>query len=252
MSSRAGSTVLTFLMSIPVAAVGLMAVFGVPPLSSVIAASRGNHDINLGFEEDDRSTRSGRSERGTTDEEAPSWSDSDSETDLGSVTDIESDETERDDLGFSRSESKGGRKRSSSPLADARSSESDNDALRFDDEKPETEKSSSKSRGLKRDAANPFPEDAPTSSRGSRVSMKESLKKLNSLNVKKYHLVPGSEPNTWLFVCMFAPGDDQKVIHRFESEDADPDQAVAKTVEQIDAWLLKRFKDNTSLSQMAN
>lgn len=247
MSSRAGSTVLTFLMSIPVAAVGLMAVFGVPPLSSVIAASRGNHDINLGFEEDDRS---GRSERGATDEEAPSWSDS--ETDLGSVSDIESDETDRDDLGFARSSSKGARKRSSSPLADARSGESEDDALRFDDEKPETEKSNSKARGLKRDAANPFPEDAPASSRGSRVSMKESLKKLNSLNVKKYHLVPGSEPNTWLFVCMFAPGDDQKVIHRFESEDADPDQAVAKTVEQIDAWLLKRFKDNTSLSQMAN
>jgi len=81
--------------------------------------------------------------------------------------------------------------------------------------------------------------------------MKESLKKLNSLNVKKYHLIPGSEPNTWLFVCMFSPGDDQKVIHRFESEDPDPDQAVAKTVEQIDAWLLKRFKDNTSLSQLA-
>lgn len=252
MSSRAGSTVLTFLMSIPIAAVGLMAVFGVPPLSSVIAASRGNHDFNLGFDNDDRSTRSGRSERDTSDDQAPSWSDSETETDLGSVADIESEDTERDDLGFSRPSSKGTRKRSSSSLADARTSESDHDDLLFDDEKSGSEKAGSKARGLKRDAANPFPDEETASPRGSRVSMKESLKKLNSLNVKKYHLVPGSEPNTWLFVCMFAPGDDQKVIHRFESEDADPDQAVAKTVEQIDAWLLKRFKDNTSLSQMAN
>lgn len=249
MSSRAGSTVLTFLMSIPIAAVGLMAVFGVPPLSSVIAASRGQQhlDADLGFDED-RSSRSGKSDRDESDEEAPSWSDADSETELGAVAEFESDaETDRDDLGFSRPSSKSPRKRTSSTR------DTDEDPLTFDDERSTSDKSASKTRGLKRDAANPFPDDeAPSAGRGSRVSMKDSLKKLNTLNVKKYHLVPGSEPNTWLFVCMFTPGDDQKVIHRFESEDPDPDLAVAKTVEQIDAWLLKRFKDNTSLSQMAN
>ena len=57
MSSKAGSTFLTFLVSIPLAAMGLMAVFGVPPLASVIAASRGLSDTKRDFEEDDRDSR---------------------------------------------------------------------------------------------------------------------------------------------------------------------------------------------------
>ncbi len=186
MSSRAGSTVLTFLMSIPIAAVGLMAVFGVPPLSSVIAASRGQQhlDADLGFDED-RSSRSGKSDRDGSDEEAPSWSDADSETELGAVAEFDSDaETDRDDLGFSRPSSKSPHKRTSSTR------EADEDPLKFDDERS-SDRSTAKSRGLRRDATNPFPEDeAPSSGRTSRVSMKDSLKKLNTLNVKKYHLVP--------------------------------------------------------------
>lgn len=249
MSSRTGSTVLTFLMSIPVAAVGLMAVFGVPPLSAVIAASRAAHDVDLGFGSDTTSHRGSRNERNSSTEEAPDWSMDEESVDM--QADSDSENSPKDDLGFSVStlrnrkkpsgRSFGGREESAESSAD--------DALRFSDEKQRTP---AHGRGLARTASNAFEDDASATSGSRRVSMKESLKKLNSLNVKKYHLVPGSEPNTWLFVCMFAPGDDQRVFHRFESEDADPDMAVAKTIEQIDAWLLKRFKDNTSLSQMAN
>ena len=81
--------------------------------------------------------------------------------------------------------------------------------------------------------------------------MKESLKKLNSLGVKHYHLERGVDQDSWLFVCLFSPGDDTRVTHRFEAESDDPDGAVAETLKQIDGWLLKRFKDKQPISQNA-
>ena len=83
------------------------------------------------------------------------------------------------------------------------------------------------------------------------VSMKDSLKKLNSLGVEHYHLERGFDQDTWLFVCLFVPGDDTRVTHRFEAESDDPDRAAEETVKQIDDWLLKRFRDKQPISQNA-
>ena len=248
MSSRAGSTILTFLVSIPVAAMGLMAVFGVPPLASVIAASRGLSDTNRDFEEVDRGSR--RSGQGQfedwdsgTEASAPEWSSmgtdqSDSPADYRETED-------RDDLGFpklrrdegqagSRDSRQGGQRAalSGSHTQEGLGSKSD-DLL-----SPHT--------GARSRLLNPLQDDQSPP-----VSMKDSIKKLNSLGAKHYHLERGVNQDTWLFVCLFVPGDDTRITHRFEAESKDPDRAAAETVQQIDSWLLKRFRDTQPISQNA-
>jgi hypothetical protein len=51
----------------------------------------------------------------------------------------------------------------------------------------------------------------------------------------------GSAEGTFLFVCVFSPGDTPHVTHRFEAEAEDPLIAVNRVVQQIDQWLRNRF-----------
>lgn len=252
MSSRAGSTFVTFLVSIPLAAMGLMAVFGVPPLASVIAASRGLSDANRGFSEDDRGGRhSGDNQFEDWDSgTAPEW-----KADGTDPTDIAQDTGEtpdRDDLGFSKLP----RAEDRNDPRDSRQGRPRSTREAFGASEP-AEESSAKASSLlsPREGAKQRASEFALNSSGdldSRpVSMKDSLKKLNSLGVKHYHLERGVDQDTWLFVCLFVPGDDTRVTRRFEAESDDPDRAAEETVKQIDDWLLKRFRDKQPISQNA-
>lgn len=247
MSSKAGSTFLTFLVSIPLAAMGLMAVFGVPPLASVIAASRGLSDTNRDFEEDDRGSRhSGQSQFEDWDSgTAPDW-----KADGADMTDIEpgnaGEDDEYDALGFRKIPRSGDK-------TDPRNSRKGNSRPERDEfgGPDSTDAAPSGSLGLlspRGGAKQGSPEHLIFVDP---VSMKDSLKKLNSLGVKHYHLERGVDQDTWLFVCLFVPGDDPRITHRFEAESDDPDRAAAETVQQIDSWLLKRFRDQQPISQNA-
>ncbi len=250
MSSRAGSTFLTFLVSIPLAAMGLMVVFGVPPLASVIAATRGLTDAN----QDNQGGRdSGQSQFEDWDSgTAPEWKADDADlTDIEGGTHDETD-TDRDDLGFSKVpreeedpdsthlQTKG---RRSSPQKGL-----DN---KWADNSPSISRSLLSPRGGSKAEKSRFAKNADSDRNSPPTSMKESLKKLNSLGVKHYHLERGSDQDTWLFVCLFVPGDDARLTHRFEAESDDPDRAAAETVQQIDSWLLQRFRDKQPISQNA-
>ena len=253
MSSRAGSTFVTFLMSIPVAAAGLVAFFGVPPLSSVIAASRSLSDKAHDFGEVDQesSHSSGNKFEEWGADPAPEWAEDGSDlgkkgTDLAKSALAKSHEFARevDDLGFSKLPREG----------------QDNTPPRSGQGRPQTRRDQFASLGSSdKSDSELLPSDASRSGRsefngGSTarpMTMKESLKKLNSLGVKHYHLERGADQDSWLFVCLFSPGDDTRVTHRFEAESDDPDGAVAETLKQIDGWLLKRFKDKQPISQSA-
>ena len=253
MSSRAGSTFLTFLVSIPLAAMGLMAVFGVPPLASVIAASRGLSDTKRDFEADDRgSRRSGQSQFEDWDSgTAPDW-----KADAADLTDIEADSTredgEHDDLGFSKLPREGDK----TDAKDSRQGKprSARDAFGNSDSSDDGLSGSPallSPRGGAKNRSSEFAMNSSVNLDSPPASMKDSLKKLNSLGVKHYHLERGVDQDTWLFVCLFVPGDDTRITHRFEAESDDPDRAAAETVQQIDSWLLKRFRDKQPISQNA-
>ena len=246
MSSRAGSTFVTFLVSIPVAAAGLMAVFGVPPLSSVIAASRELKDSISGDDESHGGRKSTQSQFEEWDS-APGWSE---ETDLSkpgshaardaSLTDVGADKSDRevDDLGFSKPR-EGTRSKSRETRIGRPGTKREEFASVDNSEFGSSKSGTNRQRDL-------------VSETGTRaVPMKESLKKLNSLGVKHYHLERGASQDTWLFVCLFSPGADTRVTHRFEAESNDPEGAVAETLKQIDTWLLNRFRDQQPISQNA-
>ncbi|RLS56561.1 MAG: hypothetical protein DWH91_06400 [Planctomycetota bacterium] len=246
MSSRAGSTIVTFLVSIPVAAVGLMAVFGVPPLANVIAAPRGFGNFDAGGESQDSRRASSRN----TDEweefdEAPSW-----DADTESLTDDRDTEPadDKDALGFSKFKDSSRRLQESADRASSgrsrllagRDSDREDRSSRLDDDQT----AQKDHRPLEQDSQGNPSSAVP-------MTMKEALKKLNMLQVKTYHLQPGADPDTWLFVCLFTPGDDPRVIQRFEAESADPDQAVSEVLGQIDTWLAQRWKERQPVARNA-
>lgn len=256
MSSRAGSTFLTFLVSIPLAAMGLMVVFGVPPLASVIAATRGLTDSKGGLDNDSRSGRDSPQSQfedwdsGT----APAWKAGDAdlndvERGAGESTDTE---TDRDDLGFSKSSREN--EDSDATLSQTkgrRTSPQKGLDNKWADNTPSVSRPLLSSRGGAKTEKSAFALNTVPDRNTPPTSMKESLKKLNSRGVKHYHLERGSAQDTWLFVCLYVPGDDDRLTHRFEAESDDPDRAAAETVQQLESWLLQRFRDKQSISQNA-
>lgn len=76
---------------------------------------------------------------------------------------------------------------------------------------------------------------------GSILTWRQASAKLNDLGVKNYHLERGVSEGTFLFVCMFSPGDSPQVVHRFEAEADDPLIAVNQVLQQIDRWMRSRY-----------
>ena len=84
------------------------------------------------------------------------------------------------------------------------------------------------------DAGTPAPQRAT-------LTWREASLKLTELGIQKYHLERGHESGMFLFVCMFSPGDDPHVLHRFEAESPDPLVAVNAVIAQVDEWLQDRY-----------
>lgn len=83
------------------------------------------------------------------------------------------------------------------------------------------------------------------------LTWREASLKLTELGIQKYHLERGHESGMFLFVCMFAPGDDPHVLHRFEAESPDPLVAVNAVIAQVDEWLQARYASAGSLRRTA-
>ena len=241
MSSRAGSTFVTFLMSVPLAAVGLMAVFGVPPLSSVIAATRGLNETDRGSKDTDASNSNSREDQfknwdsGT----APEWNSDGATPDEDQLGDVEDISSSKPSRRTGEPGTTGSRRGGLSSTLDLKHGDSDPTQPGSRSPRP--------GRGDSRIGLNESDEE-PVSRP---PAMKDSLKKLNALGVKHYHLERGTDQDTWLFVCLFCPSDESRVTHRFEAESDDPDRAAEETVKQLDGWLLKRFRDKQPITQNA-
>jgi hypothetical protein len=83
---------------------------------------------------------------------------------------------------------------------------------------------------------------APTSrTNGPFLSWRQASLRLTELGIKNYHLERGATDGSFLFVCVFTPGDAPQVTHRFEAEAEDPLMAVNQVLQQLDGWMQTRF-----------
>jgi hypothetical protein len=238
MSGNGGGSFAAILLSIPLTAVALMSVFGIPQLSKVVSSIGGDSDDELDPDEFDSRSRSKRRASREDDlalENAEPW-----------------DAEEESDSSFGRSRKRLPRP---SPLLESssRTDEGEDgfsagrksllarDSFEVNPDGADEEFSGDEfGESPKRDARHPFaPTDQPTGETlrtGGRSNFAAAIQRLTALGVARYHLEPGLAPGDFLFVCIVPDKAASGPIHRFESEGADPAAAVDDVIQQITAW----------------
>jgi hypothetical protein len=78
-------------------------------------------------------------------------------------------------------------------------------------------------------AAEPADPDGP-------LTWRSAVRRLNELGIRSFQLQPGTRENEFQFSCLYTPGDNPRITHRFEAEAGDPLQAVRKVIEQVEQW----------------
>ncbi|WP_437192566.1 hypothetical protein [Planctomicrobium sp. SH527] len=73
------------------------------------------------------------------------------------------------------------------------------------------------------------------------LTWRQASQRLSDLGVTNFHLERGDKEGTFLFVCLYSPGDAPQVTHRFEAQADDPLMAVNQVLQQVDSWMQERF-----------
>jgi hypothetical protein len=84
--------------------------------------------------------------------------------------------------------------------------------------------------------ADPRASAEPQSASVNGSSWKRAVARLNALGIRDYQLQPGERDGEFNFSCRFAARGNPRVIHRFEAESADPLDAVNQVLRQLDDW----------------
>ncbi len=217
MSGQTGQSLATFLLSVPVAAIGLMAVFGIPQFAAVIAAQRGDDPGADPLDELDEMRRDASDIFGGNDPAFPQTG-AGEQGDAAPRWDTSRQDFEESSLTATRSP------RPTELWGDRNSQFNTND---------ETQQNSN--------LQAPDRWGRPTSLTTPSLTWSEARLQLGELGVDDFHLEAGSVPDTFTFVAVFTPGDQPDVTYRFEAEASDPLLAVEDVVAQIEDWLADRF-----------
>lgn len=242
MSSRAGSSIGAFLVSLPVSAMLLMMVFGVPRFAPGTNGETGWDQARQFFQQFRGESKSSgdkvfsdypptgsaaasedpfaRVTRGGPAGEAPRWGAAAAPEAAATGADPRlarnSESAPRSPWPFSGA-SQGGGSPTDAPGLDRRSGELTHDQ----------------------------PPRAAGGLESGAFTWTEARRRLAELGIHEFHLEPGLERDQYLFVCLFTPGDDARVTHRFEAEAGDPLAAVQDVLSQVDGWLSQRYAERS-------
>jgi hypothetical protein len=232
MSAKGGGSLATFLFSIPLAAIPLMAIFGIPQFAPVVAGP----DSGAADEENGYRSRASDLLRPYEDRElsqplsdAPAY-------DGGGVDLGEPGGAYRDSNGSQLRRPEGFPEESQHGDAAPFDGASGPDAIA----------------GHTAESHNPWSDDSSlvgsvepesTSSPPVTTSLtwREASRQLAEMGIEDYHLERGGADGSFLFVCSFAPAGAAHVTMRFEAESNDPLLAVADVLGQVDRWLRQRY-----------
>lgn len=238
MSASGGGSFAAILLSIPLSAVALMSVFGIPQLSQIIS-SQGNDDgIDRGGERSRGSRHRPKSTADLDDESFEEFDEFDEESDAPLADEERERKAPRKGLGSLR----GAR-----ALRDSAASGDDVKILAQgpDSETELSDDESLPARGkgsrnpFKADTADldePADETPPAAFPAKSQSFESAVRKLAPLGVDHYHLEPGLDPGTFLFVALINSKGTTGPIHRFEAEANESAAAVTDVVQQIADW----------------
>lgn len=235
MSAKGGSPLTTFLFSIPLAAIPLMAIFGIPQFAPVVASPDDADDFETSSASRDPDYRRRASDlmqpyddRGLSEplSDAPSY-------DAGNGTDVDlgggSDSIESFDRPSGLPDS--------APPSEASVFGEPSSGLEPDARTDPFEPDSGWSEEEGSAAATP---DAARSSAG-RMTWRQASGLLREMGIDDYHLEPGAAEGSFLFVCSLTPAGASNVTMRFEAESEDPLLAVGDVLGQVDRWLKQRY-----------
>lgn len=68
------------------------------------------------------------------------------------------------------------------------------------------------------------------------LTWRQAVDRLNTLGATTYRLTPGLHPQEFRFVCFVTSVDDMRITRRFEAESVDPLVAVEKVLAQVENW----------------
>lgn len=251
---KIGSTILTFLFSIPITAVGLMAIFGVPQLAPLNASHNNEIVIRDPYEQTPWGSSLGQP-AGTSQQtdapqynanqtpqasfEAPSWGQS--------GTTSTPPATQGNPFGH--------RMLSQAPPIPPISTPQQfpNHPGQHPAQQPGMQgQPSFTSNNLQTVSnsvqANPFANGIPlnrpntTETSAQMLTWLQASARLSELGIK-YHLERGNEEGSFLFVCLYRPQDAPQVTHRFEAEGNDPLVAVNLAIGQVENWLQQQYRN---------
>lgn len=233
MSGKSGSSLGTLLFSVPLAAIPLMAIFGIPQFAPLVASPEragGYERSRDDGEPDGRSASRRRGRSRVLSEEL------DEDFDRNRPASAFADERTGVELGFAdRSAAQDDEHHASqAPFrGDVYGhSQVDSDAPPF---ASPTDRSQPLLRGARDDAPTASDASLPAAS-GRELTWQTAARRFQELGITSYHLEPGAEATSFLFVCSFFPAANSNVEMRFESEAAEPLDAVNDVLAQIERW----------------
>lgn len=268
---KLGSTLLTFLFSIPITAVGFMAIFGVPQIAPLNASPSNDIVIRDPYAQNPWGQQSeNRQELGSPGEfpqnssEAPTWGTQPQGTTFSGTNSAPAwgETRQQQPVGNRQSPI---RKQYSNPFGSSNPG-------------PSLESSTGASGGSFAEVnnahpghhfANPSPQvrtadiSTPpnpfanhnlnsnhpntTETSAQMLTWTQASARLAELGIK-YHLERGGQEGTFLFVCLFQPASSPHVMHRFEAEENDPLLAVNKVIGQVENWLQEQYRSNNGMT----
>lgn len=239
MSAKGGGSLATFLFSIPLAAIPLMAIFGIPQFAPVVASP----DAGTAETEKDYRSRAADlfrpyEERGLSQplSDAPPYEEGLAE--LGEPLET-TGSPERRPEGFPDESAT-----ADAPQIDGAAERSASEpGGTADTHDPWGEKVDA---GAATDASSAAPPAATS------LTWREASRQLREMGIEDYHLERGGTDGSFLFVCSFAPAGAAHVTMRFESESEDPLLAVADVLGQVDRWLRQRYAESRNVTAPAH
>ncbi len=257
MRSRSGNSLPTLMLTLPLVAIPLMAVFGVPQFVPVIASSVSEEEHEPDRYATKRSVGIGESIAPTTlittnsthsDESSKEGRLSDLFRPAGSKRPesrpIRADKLEHVASSGSRSSLTSTSSEvaltdlQKSKLADLFGTETgtpDFVELRSTDRQPPVPASAQTPR-----AKTPSRTSSSQASSADGLTWRRAVQRLNELGIHEFRLEPGRDLGEFYFACEFSQDRDSRITRRFEAEAAEPLLAVELVLRQIDEWTHRR------------